>query len=82
MLLLLCPTVTAHAETDRRSVILGGTPFGLTMYTGGELDLDGFAMPTDLRSANQAGQADDQALADAFQPVMDYVATHAVSDGE
>ncbi len=35
MLLLLCPTVTAHAETDRRSVILGGTPFGLTMYTGG-----------------------------------------------
>lgn len=35
MLLLLCPIVTAHAETTRRSVILGGTPFGLTMYTGG-----------------------------------------------
>ena len=70
---------TLTVEGPGQSVELLGD---LTMYTGGELDLNGFVMPADLRPANQAGQADDQALAGAFQPVMDYIAAHAVSDGE
>ena len=32
---LLCPVFTVSAAEDRRTVIMGGTPFGLTMYTGG-----------------------------------------------
>ena len=33
--MLLCPAVTASAGDGHREVILGGMPFGLTMYTGG-----------------------------------------------
>ena len=32
---MLCPIVTVSARDGRRSVILGGIPFGLTMYTNG-----------------------------------------------
>lgn len=32
---LLCPVLTATAEDERRTVRIGGMPFGLTMYTGG-----------------------------------------------
>ena len=33
--ILLCPVMTVSAADSRREVILGGTPFGLTMYTNG-----------------------------------------------
>ena len=32
---MLCPVITASAEEHRRTVHVGGMPFGLTMYTGG-----------------------------------------------
>ncbi|MBQ3264972.1 MAG: SpoIVB peptidase [Ruminococcus sp.] len=32
---LLCPVISASAADERRTVRLGGIPFGLTMYTGG-----------------------------------------------
>ena len=32
---MLCPVITASAEEQRRTVHVGGMPFGLTMYTGG-----------------------------------------------
>lgn len=33
--LLLCPALTVSAANERKSVIIGGVPFGLTMYTHG-----------------------------------------------
>lgn len=32
---MLCPVITASAEEQRKTVYVGGMPFGLTMYTGG-----------------------------------------------
>ena len=32
---LLCPIMTASSQEVRRTVHVGGMPFGLTMYTGG-----------------------------------------------
>ena len=50
---LLCPILTVNAQESRKSVILGGMPFGLTLYTGGviviNLDSDGAARAAGVR---------------------------------
>lgn len=50
---LLCPILTVNAQEARKSVILGGMPFGLTLYTGGviviNLDSDGAARAAGVR---------------------------------
>lgn len=46
----------------------------VTMYTGDEIDLGGFTMPSDLRSFEQI---DGDAISAAFEPVMDFLGTHA-----
>ena len=52
-IMLLCPMLTVPAEESRREVILGGVPFGLTMYTNGVLVVN--VDENDASPAKEAG---------------------------
>ena len=59
---MLMPGMTANAQETRKTVILGGIPFGLTMYTGGvivvNVDEDGAAKDAGLRESDLITRAD------------------------
>lgn len=65
-------TLTLDAQQNGESYSFGGD---LTMYTGDAIDLSGFTMPSDLRPIEQM---DNEAIGNAFAPVMDYIGSHAV----
>ena len=66
-------TLTISADQAGTSNIIGAD---VTMYTGDAIDLSGFTMPSDMRPMDQI---DNEAIGNAFAPVMDYIGSHAVA---
>lgn len=61
-IVLMCPLISAAAEDSRRSVILGGVPFGLTMYTNGVIVVN---VDTDDSPAREAGIRENDVITKA-----------------
>ena len=67
-------TMSVYATQNGEQYFFAGD---LTMYTGADIGLAGYTMPTEIRDPNSV---DNEAVNALLQPVADYIGNHAVID--